>query len=280
MSLLLSQFIPPSPSTNVSTSFFLLHLYCCPPNRFISMGPFLKRKTRKSWQEFEEDGLNCVFPWIFKNSICTYKYLSFKSERGKWSFLRKGRLEIKIPVWKFKNNVTATFLIYFHCHGRGHGEKRLRCFPPLGLKLFPRSLFCIFAKSQNPVYFFSVVYNLTHHLSSSLFCILKVFINISFSEFQKTLKSHRLISHFTSEQHNNNIWVFLFLPYNEDTQSKIAHSPELLHFWFTLTWKRTSDFPEIRCLQCLFEGSTWLVTIRIQCLFLTVMKKALWPYQL
>ena len=101
MSLLLSQFIPPSPSTNVSTSFFLLHLYCCPPNRFISMGPFLKRKTRKSWQEFEEDGLNCVFPWIFKNSICTYKYLSFKSERGKWSFLRKGRLEIKIPVWKF-----------------------------------------------------------------------------------------------------------------------------------------------------------------------------------
>lgn len=104
--MLLSRFIPPSPSSHVSTSFFLLHLYCCPPNRFISTGPFLKRETRKSWQEFEEDGLSCVFPWIFKNSICTYKYLLSKSQREKRSFLRKGRLEIEIPVQKFKNSVT------------------------------------------------------------------------------------------------------------------------------------------------------------------------------
>lgn len=33
-----------------------------------------EKENRESWQELEEDGLNCVFPWIFKNCVCMYKY--------------------------------------------------------------------------------------------------------------------------------------------------------------------------------------------------------------
>ena len=53
MSMLPSQFIPPTPSTSVSTSPFSLYLYSCPANRSISM--------------------------IFLGSIYMYQYICFSS---------------------------------------------------------------------------------------------------------------------------------------------------------------------------------------------------------
>ena len=124
-----------------------------------------EKENRESWQEFEEDGLNCIFSWIFKNSICMYKYfyviLKVKEEND--HFFEKGQARVENTGMKVLKECKCLLSRFTFTVMPGVQRTEILLFsstrpqPPF----FLRSLFCVFCKIPSPCLFFqySVQFN-------------------------------------------------------------------------------------------------------------------------
>lgn len=189
----------------------LLHPYCCPPKKVHQYRSLFERKQGKVGKNLKEDGLNCGFPWIFKNSICINTYhLKVKEENDHFE---KGQARDKIPLSeKFKSSVTlCCSLELLSLSWQRARRKEVKLFPHSRTQALSQKSILYFCKSQIPCLLFqcSVQFNTSFIFFIVLYIGLHKYLILRIPEDIEVPQAYFPLYLRTTD---NNIWVFLFYP--------------------------------------------------------------------